>query len=98
MIDFARENKLFIMNTWFKHPEKHQFTWYSNDVYGTKKHLTTCYAPTGFVNMFLTVVSEDFFMNDELTQQNFLENLEERFSQVDDINSVDEMDAELSDI
>jgi len=24
-----------------------------------KKHLTTCYAPTDFVNMFLTVVSEE---------------------------------------
>ena len=39
MIDFARENKFSIMNTWFKHPDRHQITWYSNDAHDTKKTL-----------------------------------------------------------
>jgi len=25
MIDFARDNKLSVMNTWFKHPDHHQY-------------------------------------------------------------------------
>ena len=39
MIDFGRENKLSIINTWFKHPEQHQLIWYSNDAHGTRKTL-----------------------------------------------------------
>ena len=39
MVDFARDNKLSIMNTWFKHPDHHQHTWYSNDLHHTNKTL-----------------------------------------------------------
>ena len=134
MIDFARENKLSIMNTWFKHPQIHQFTWYSNDAHGTKKTLdyllcsdwlrqyisdcrvrtsfdfnsdhkllvTTLRTPKSKVARFITRKAKkkkkldlELFMNDEIIQQNFVNNLEERFSQLDDFDSIDKMDAEL---
>ena len=39
MIDFSRDNKLSILNTWFKHPKKRHLTWKSNDKWGTEKCL-----------------------------------------------------------
>jgi len=39
MLNFARDQDLSIMNTWFKHPEHHQITWYSHDIHNTKKTL-----------------------------------------------------------
>ena len=125
MIDFARENKLSIMNTRFKHPDHHQFTWYSNDYLlcadWLRQYSSDCRVRTSFdfnsdhrllVTTFRTPKTKvarfvnrnfikkkkldlDFFMNNELLQQDFVDNLEERFANFDDTNSIDEKDAEL---
>ena len=39
MIDFVRDNKLSVLNTFFKQPRHRQITWHSRDKWKTKKTL-----------------------------------------------------------
>ena len=131
MIDFARDHKLSVMNTWFKHPDHHQYTWYSNDLHGTKKtldyllccdwlrqYISDCRVRTSFdfnsdhkllVTTFRTPKTKAArfikrkldkkkkldLENDEAAKRNFIENVDERFSDLVLNNSIDEKESEL---
>ena len=134
MIDFARDHKLSTMNTWFKHPDHHQYTWYANDLHGTKKtldyllccdwlrqYISDCRVRTSFdfnsdhkllVTTFRTPKTKaacfikrkldkkkkldlEFFENDEAAKRNFIENVDERFSNLVLNNFIDEKDLNL---